>query len=424
MVFPVMRTKLCFIACLAALPAPVFAAESLAVKAVTNLQPARQFSIVVHNDAGIARPAETIVVPFVEVKRRLPDLQFDQLLVRDARSNIIPSQVTAMRHIHQGPPVYDDLLFQHDFALGEKRAVFTVETVPRPTSPIPSKVFARVVPERYDDFAWENDRIAHRAYGPGVEFELISSGLDLWAKKVRYSVIDRWYRKGHDGLHRDTGEGFDFYDVGSSRGVGGTGIWDGRELHVSKNWRTWKIYANGPLRAIFDLGYEDWDAGGGLQVRETKRFIVDAGHSLDEIHSRFDFTPSPGSDGAITVAIGLAEHPVDARVMTSQDKSGHWISVWEQYRDPQAGELGTGVFVAPETRVAGFARTRPSANGHPENLVLVKVKPGETIRYFAGGGWSKAGDFTSAAQWNGYLAAWAKRLAAPVRLELSGGGPL
>ena len=35
---------------------------------------------------------------------------------------------------------------------------------------------------------------------------------------VPYLVMDRWYRKGHDGLHADTGEGLDFYEVGRNRG--------------------------------------------------------------------------------------------------------------------------------------------------------------------------------------------------------------
>ncbi len=56
------------------------------------------------------------------------------------------------------------------------------------------------------------------------------------------------------------------YDVGTNRGAGGTGIWDGTRLHVSKNWRTWNVMANGPLRAVFELGYEPWDAGNGVMV--------------------------------------------------------------------------------------------------------------------------------------------------------------
>ena len=43
-----------------------------------------------------------------------------------------------------------------------------------------AKVFGRHVPERKDDFAWENDRIAFRMYGPALEADgEISSGIDV-----------------------------------------------------------------------------------------------------------------------------------------------------------------------------------------------------------------------------------------------------
>jgi len=396
-----------------------------ALSACCVSQAASRFDISVHNKSGAALPAHTVVLPFSEVKRMLPDVIFDQVIVRDARGTVISSQVTAMRHVHKGPQVYDDLLFQHDFAAGEKTAKFTVEAVANPGPPVTSKVFARVVPERYDDFAWENDKVAHRAYGPGLELpsatkdQMTSSGLDLWAKKVPYSIIDRWYHKGHDGLHTDTGEGLDFYEVGTTRGVGGSGIWDGQKLSVSKNWRTWNVYANGPVRAIFELGYEAWDAGNGVQVKETKRFVVDAGRYLDEVSSKFEFTPPAASDGTLTVAIGLTEHPSQGEVAASRNEKGRWIALWEKYKAPEDGELGTAVVLSSEARFAGFAHTQPLPNGRSESLVLVKVKPGETVRYLVGGAWNKARDITNAEQWNAYVSAWSERTGQSTVTEIS-----
>jgi hypothetical protein len=84
------------------------------------------------------------------------------------------------------------------------------------------------VQERLDDFAWENDRIGHRTYGPALAAPappgsgkevLVTSGLDLWFKRVDYPIIDRWYNKGHDHYHKDEGEGMDMYNVGKSRGA-------------------------------------------------------------------------------------------------------------------------------------------------------------------------------------------------------------
>jgi hypothetical protein len=394
-----------------------------------TLHAADRMTVTLHNDSRIARADETIAIPFTQVQRLLPNLAFDQVIVRDAKGNPVPSQVTALRHVHRGPPQYDDLIFQHSFAAGEQRAIFTLEASPTPQPPFASRVWAGHVPERHDDFAWENDVSAHRAYGPALELpsaapdQMTSSGLDLWTKKVPYRVMDRWYRKGHDGLHSDTGEGLDFYEVGTNRGVGGTGVWDGQTLRTSRNWRRSHVYANGPIRAIFELSYEPWDGGDGVQVRETKRFHVDAAQHLDEIHSTFNFKPAAGSDGTLTIAIGLTEHPSRADITIQRDENGRWISLWEKYKDTGYDELGTAVLLAPEARFAGFARSQTQGNGRPDDLLLVKVKPGETIRYFAGGAWKPAGHFASAAQWTGYVGAKAARLAAPVRVELAPTAP-
>ncbi len=390
---------------------------------------AEKVSVTVSHDLAEARPAETIVIPFEEVGRRLPGLLFDQIIVRDASGAVVPSQATAFHHVHRGPPVYQELVFQHDFAAGEKSATFTIEASPAPVPPAPAKVMARYVPERHDDFAWENDRMAHRIYGPALEQpsagpdQMTSSGIDFWCKKVRHLVVDAWYRKGHDGLHTDTGEGLDMYDVGTYRGLGGTGVWDGAALRTSRNWRTWKLLANGPLRAVFELGYEPWDGApafgitNGFMVSETKRFTVDPGLNVDRVESTFTFQPprkSPG--GEITVAIGLSKHPSKTTISApARNEAGAWLGLWEEFKDPADGRLGTGIVLDPSAKFAGFAETATDL------LILVKVRSGEPLRYHIGGGWDLSGDFKTRADWENYLASIAARLRNPVRIIFANG---
>ncbi len=190
---------------------------------------------------------------------------------------------------------------------------------------------------------------------------------------------------------------------------------------MSANWQTHHIYANGPVRAIFELTYESWDAGDGVQVTERKRFIVDAGQQLDEVQSTFDFTPAANTDGALTVGIGLTEHPAAADVQVKTDASNKLMAMWEKYTDqPSHDELGTSIVLAPEAQIAGFARTTPPVKGRPDSLLLVKVKPGEAIRYFTGGAWKPAGKIATAADWTAYLTSKARRLATPIRVEING----
>jgi len=384
----------------------------LAVPALL-LRAADKIVVTVTQDLAIARPAEVIAVPFSEIQRLLPDFLFDHLLVKDAAGNVVPAQGTNFQP-EEHHDYYRDLIFQHDFAAGEKTATFTIEKTRATVPPFPTKTFARYIPERFDDFAWENDRIAHRIYGPGLDTpdaggsRMISSGIDIWSKRVRYPIVDRWYVKGH--YHADSGEGLDMYDVGTARGAGGVGVWDGQKLLVSKNWQAWKVLANGPIESVFELTYAPWDAGNGVEISETKRFTVDAGHNLDQIESTFDFTPAAGSDGQVTIGIGLTKHPKQATATAAQDEKGAWLGLWEDFKVPMSGNLGTGVILGSAAKFAGFAET-PT-----DRIILAKVKPGETLRYYAGGGWKQSGDFTSNDDWTAYLQAWAQRLQSPIKI--------
>src|ERR1041384_5124284 len=110
---------------------------------------AEKITVTVANPGGLARPAEVITVPFAEIRRRLPDMRFDHLQVKDGAGAVVPSQGTnyVPEEHHDN---YVELVFQHDFAAGEKTATFTIEKTADTVPPFPVKVSARYVPERFD----------------------------------------------------------------------------------------------------------------------------------------------------------------------------------------------------------------------------------------------------------------------------------
>jgi pectinesterase len=195
------------------------------------------------------------------------------------------------------------------------------------------------------------------------------------------------------------------YNVGRSRGAGGTGVWEGGKLYVSTNYAGWKVLANGPLRSVFELTYAAWDAA-GLPVTETKRFTVDAGHQLDMIESTFSYS----GDKALTVAVGLNKNPADKgqNPQIATKREGQVLLQWIE--QASNGAFGTAVIV-------------PTAQGFAEDalneLILAPASAGKPLRYYAGGAWSRAGEITSRAQWEGYVAAAAARAAHPVRVTLA-----
>lgn len=378
-----------------------------------------RFAVQVQHDLAIARPSETISIPWKDVNAAMPGAMVQKIAVKDASGRVLPHQVTNVAPQAKDPKnegvAYGELLFQHSFAAGEKSASFTVERIDGVAPPFPIKAFARQVPERLDDFAWENDKVAHRTYGPAlaapapagvVKEVLVTSGLDIWFKRVDYPIVDRWYNKGHDHYHKDQGEGMDMYNVGKSRGAGGTGIWDGKTLHTGVNYASYKILANGPIRAIFELHYAPWDAG-GRQVSEVKRFTVDAGHWLDRIDSTF--TTTAGDTNPLTVAVGLNKTPADkgqdAKIGIGRD--GKVLLQWIEQKTNDA--FGTAI-VLPNAE--GFAQDQLN------ELVFAKATPGKPLRYYAGAAWSRAGEITSRAQWERQAQDIAARDASPVRVTI------
>lgn len=381
---------------------------------------AERLTITVTHDLSIARPSETITVPWSTVAEALPGALLQKIAVKNATGAVLPYQVTNLRPLAKDPQnkgvAYGDLIFQHDFAAGEQSATFTVEKTTEVAPRFPVKAYARPVPERLDDFAWENDKVAHRTYGPALAAPaapgsgkevLVTSGLDIWSKRVDYPIVDRWYNKGHDHYHTDEGEGMDMYQVGVSRGCGGTGVWDGQRLHVGRNYAAWKILANGPIRAVFELTYDTWSAN-GIFVSEVKRFTVDAGHHLDLIESTFT---AGGNARAFTVAVGLHKNPADKgqdpQIAVSRKDADASLTQWVVQKSNDS--LGTAVVLDPDS-FAGYAEDERNL------LVLAKATSGQAVRYLVGAGWSRAGEFDSQKTWDAYVAACAARLASPVKI--------
>jgi hypothetical protein len=389
----------------------------------TSAGAAERLVVTASHELDAARPSETITVPWSEVNKVLPGALLQHLLVKDAAGHSLPYQVTNIAPQAKDPEgkgiAYGELIFQHDFAAGEHSATFTVEKSDAVAPPSPARAYARYVPERLDDFAWENDRIGHRTYGQalaapdtqGVGKEvLVTSGLDIWFKRVSYPVVDRWYNKGHDHYHKDEGEGLDMYGVGTTRGAGGTGIWDGGKLYTSRNYVNWKVIANGPIRAIFELTYDSWDAA-GAKVSEVKRFTVDAGHDFDQIDSTFTFSGAP----QLTAAIGLNKTPAydhqQPTVVSTPLPSSRALTQWVTQRS--AGNFGVAI-VLPDGAPAYAA---DAAN----ELILAPVRSGTPLRYYVGAMASWSGQVTDAAAWQRHVAAFAARVRSPILLRIGKG---
>lgn len=296
-----------------------------------------------------------------------------------------------------------NILFPVNLAANETRRYLVLPAAQlAAVPPADVKTHARFVPERLDDFAWESDRTAHRVYGPAIindpKEKLISSGVDVWVKKVRTPVIDKWYKRGE--YHHDEGEGLDYYSVGQSRGCGGTTIYADGKLHNSSNFKSWKVLADGPLRSVFELTYGEWDAGNGRKVSEVKRYSIDAGSNLTRVESTFK-----GGKAPLNVGVGIVQRDGEGHYVTDAD--GGWASYWEPTHGDD-GNTGCGVILP--------AGAKEFAVVDKQQLTVGSAQPGKPFVYYFGAGWSR-GDFADANAWDAYVRNYAQKLKAPLKVS-------
>ena len=202
----------------------------------------------VTNPSTLARPMETVEVAAAVVAGTYKAEDMAALVVTDATDRARGPRARPWTRTATEP--LDRLVFQADFAPGETREFTLARGEARKPRLADYRVYGRFVRERHDDFAWENDRVAFRIYGQALEtFEkepLTSSTVDAWSKRTRRLVLNDWYLV--DDYHRDHGEGGDFYSAGRTRGCGGSGLMVDGALAVSKNFRSSRVLASGPLR--------------------------------------------------------------------------------------------------------------------------------------------------------------------------------
>ncbi|MDR2039516.1 MAG: DUF4861 domain-containing protein, partial [Bacteroidales bacterium] len=242
-------------------------------------------NITVENPSEFDR-LETVEIP----TGKLMNLPAEKVyIVANQKGEIIPSQTTYDRK----------LIFQTDIKAKECLS-YTVKTGTQST--FRSKVYGRFITERKDDFAWENDRVAFRIYGPAlVAVDGPSNGLDLWYKRTSDLIIDKWYKDDLAGIrsyHDDHGEGLDDYKVGRTLGAGMMAPFENDSLTLNENFVGQEVLENGPLRTTFKLTYKDITVN-GKTFSESRTFSIDAGSQLTKVTQEY------GTRDTLTVAAGL-----------------------------------------------------------------------------------------------------------------------
>lgn len=341
--------------------------------------------LVIINPSSYERMHETVEIEWTKIVRSDPDIDPSNVVVTDMNGRQVPSQV-----IFEGNPDPQSLIFQVSLkARGRAEYILAKGIRER----YPSLVYGRLVPERKDDFAWENNKIAFRVYGPALEATgEISNGIDVWVKRTSSFILNAWYTK--DDYHKDHGEGLDGYTVGRTLGAGAPAPWFGEKLWLGNNFTSARLLDSGPVRITVCFWYAPYKAGNAY-VREERFISLDAHSQVNRIRVCFQ-----SEELSIPLVAGIVLREGGSRY---EEAASGIIGYWEPETD-QNGHMALGV-IFPQ----GALRTVES-EGHL--LMISSVHAGESFLYYSGAGWSKSG-FSQPGDWFEYLAVQCERFKNP-----------
>jgi hypothetical protein len=351
-----------------------------------------RLKITVTNPLAIDRSGETVEIPFTFIESWTSDLAPEGIIVTDAKGNEVPSQI-----IHNGQTEPQSLIFQPEVKAGSEAVYYINEGV---RGQYETKAFGRFVPERMDDYAWENDRIAFRIYGPAlIAKDGPSNGIDVWIKRTDKMVIDRWYADylaGRNTYHDDNGEGCDCYKVGRTLGAGAMAPYVNDSLWLGINFESYETLDNGPLRTAFRLKYPPFPVN-GLTVYETRTISLDAGSQLTKVTEEY-----AGLNEEFAVVAGIVKREEGSPLSPTPDSGAIAYRL----------DGGEGGITYVGTLLTTPVVSRQEINDHL--LIVTEYTPGTPLSYYTGAGWSKWGFETDEA-WTGYLNAFAKKISFPLQ---------
>lgn len=348
-------------------------------------------TISVDNSSAIERNDEIVEVKFSELLPKLNDKSFR--IIEVGSGTEVPYQLE-----FKGMDKPQNLLLLVNGLKPGRKKIFEVLGGKPATSA--TRTFARYVPERKDDFAWENDRVAFRMYGKALESAPDNAyGTDIWSKRTKKMILNEWYKL--DDYHTDKGEGMDYYQVGFTLGAGDIAPYLNDSIYFSKNYRHYKILDNGPLRSTFQLVYDSWKVG-NMTVDATKTISLSAGSQMNRIEVNYLIR---GADEMDVVA-GIAKRKNPGKILLDEKKG--LLGYWEP-EITNKGIMGIGVLGddIKEMKIA-----------HGQLLSRSTIKSNVPFIYYNGGAWNRSENIKTANEWFQYLENYRYCLDNPLKAEI------
>lgn len=292
-----------------------------------------------------------------------------RFVIMDQDNKEVPYQL-----IYNGTTTIQSLIFPINVKTGTRETYTLRAGRPAPVTPLTS---ARFVPERRDDFAWENNIAAYRMFGPALAPNNPSNGVDLWLKRTEELVVDSFYRNElvhGKSYHIDHGQGLDCYIVGNSLGAGGVAPYTDTTLWIGKHFDRYRVIETGPLRSVFRLYYDSVKVKGKLYQKQIT--ITTNAHSV----LNRAVVKLTGPSQKMQLATGIFLHDGKGNLQ----RSAGMIVYGERAVTETGVDMG-------QNWVAVLLPARETAYKIQDlhALLLTDYVPGNEFTYFFGGGWSQ-----------------------------------
>lgn len=382
----------------------------------------KSVDVTVTNPSAVDRSKEITEISMDAIAR----LNGESFIIADNSGAEVPYQIT-----------YDQkIIFPVDV---NANSSVTYKIKPGTPDKFATVACGKFYPERVDDIAWENDRIAFRTYGPALQATGEQAfGYDIWTKCVSEPVVDMRYKtelnpetrakiaelsktdeKAAQELansisyHIDHGNGLDYYKVGPTLGAGTSALLSDDSIVYPYCYKEYEILDNGPLRFTVKLVYNPLKVKENGNIIETRLLSLDAGSQLNKITVSYANLNEPTP---IVTGIVLHEPSTDYQA----DAAKGYIA----YADPEDsvnGQIYVGA-VFPEkldeAKAVNFSdqeKKQRGADGHV--LAYATYAPGSQYTYYAGAGWSKWG-FANSAEWFKYIQDFAQKVKQPLQVSV------
>lgn len=258
-------------------------------------------------------------------------------------------------------------------------------------------------------------QIVHH-HGPAFESELVAYRLyfdkrqtmDLYGKfKKQLEIAQTQFYP--DSTQKANGYGDDVLWVGNTFGLGAVRGWDGNEPRMLDDlkYRTMRIVAQGPVRAIVEIVDQDWNTynvnNDNPRVTMTTRYTIYAGHRDTQVDLFFR-KPAKG----IELATGIINVKGSEEYSNHKGLRGCWGTDWPVALKDSAGHkpetVGLGIYIPSKNIVSELPANK-------DNYPFVIGNFDTHIRYYI----TFASDnetfgFHSKSEWFEYLEQWAKEI--------------